>query len=141
MEAWLNTMGLIPESQRAMYRDAVPKQAEMLLHAGALVIPCFQESESLLGEKSSLHELNAFASMWAVIENILIAGASEGVHGVTKIISTPTERDHVRTTLAIPESYEIPCYLALGYPHEHTFRPEQIPVRLEERIHINRWPS
>ena len=39
----------------------------MILDAGALIIPCFRQPEPLLGEKTSLHQLNAFASMWAVL--------------------------------------------------------------------------
>ena len=111
----------------------------MILDAGALIVPCFRQTEPLLVEKQSLHQLNAFASMWAALENVLIAAASEGVFGVTKIISTPQERDHVRGTLGIPGDYEIPCYLALGYPRDDTVRAEQLPVDIDARIRRNAW--
>ena len=129
------------ERQRAMYRDAVPKQAAMILEAGALVIPCFRQPDPLLEKKRSLHELNAFASVWAVIENVLVSAASEGVFGVTKIVSTPEERDHVRATLEIPDDYEIPCYLALGYPRDEAARPEQLQVDVGARLHVDRWAT
>jgi nitroreductase len=136
---WMDECGMEDDRQRAMYADGVPKQATMILGAGALVIPCFRQRGPLLGEKKSLHELNAFASIWAVIENVLIAAASEGVFGVTKIISTPAETAHLRATLDIPEDYEVPCYLALGYPKEDAVRPKQVPVDIDGRIHVNRW--
>jgi nitroreductase len=127
------------ECQRAMYADGVPKQARMVLGAGALLMPCFRNRGPLLGEKKSLHELNAFASIWALLENVLVVAASEGVFGVTKIISTPEETVHIRETLGIPDDYEVPCYLALGYPRVDTAWIEQLPVDIDERIHTNRW--
>jgi len=111
----------------------------MILDAGALIVPSFVQQGTLLDAKESLHELNAFASIWAVLENILVAAASEGVFGVTKIISRPSETDHVRSTLGIPAEYEIPCYLAMGYPKEDAFVPKQLSVDVGERFHIDRW--
>jgi len=102
--------------QRSMFLDALPKQAAMLLSAGALAIVCFRQVEPLLESKASLHQLNAFAEVWMCLENMLVAAAAEGILGVTKIPSTPAETSHVRRTLGIPEDYEIACYLALGYP-------------------------
>ena len=37
---------------------------------------------------------------------------------MTKIVSMPEETGHIRATLGIPDEYEMPCYLALGYPRE-----------------------
>ncbi len=135
----LDRWGMIVESQREMYLDAIPKQGSMLLEAGALIIPCFRQEASLLGEKGSLHELNAFASIWMVLENVLVAAASESVLGVTKIISSPEEQDHIRGTLGIPAKYEIPCYLALGYPSPGVYSPGQVAIDLTKQIHINVW--
>ena len=135
----LDGWGVTDERQYAMYLDAIPKQAAMILDAGALVVPCFRQRGPLLGEKKSLHELNALASIWGAIENVLVASAGEGVFGVTKIVSTPEERDHVRTTLCIPDDYEIPCYLALGYPAAGAVRTEQVSVGIDDWLHIDRW--
>ena len=129
------------ECQRGMYLDAVPKQARMILTAGALVIPCFHQPASVLEEKGSLHELNAFASIWAVLQNILVAAASEGIQGVTKVVSTPKETTHIREVLHIPCNYEIPCYLALGYPTEDGPSLAQVAVDPQERIFVDHWSS
>jgi len=141
LEAWMDGCGMEDECQRAMYADGVPKQATMVLMAGALVIPCFRQPGPLLSGKRSLHELNAFASMWAVLENVLIAAASDGIFGVTKIISTPEEAVHVRATLGIPDDYEVPCYLALGYPAEDAVWTEQVPIDAEDRLYVDRWAA
>lgn len=139
LETWMDGCRMEDECQRAMYADGVPKQASMILTAGALVIPCFRQPEPLLSGKRSLHELNAFASMWAVLENVLLAAASEGIFGVTKIISTPKETVHVRVTLGIPNDYEVPCYLALGYPSQGAVRPRQLSVDVRGRVSVDRW--
>jgi len=135
----LDRWGMTDASQCAMYLEAIPRQASMVLGAAELLIPCFRQEEELLGAKQGLHELNAFASIWAVIENVLVAAASEGIHGVTKIVSTPAERDHVRATLRIPEGYEVPCYLPLGYPADEAAWHEQVPVSVADRLHTDRW--
>jgi len=135
----LDGWGMTDDRQVAMYLEAIPRQASMVLGAAALLVPCFRQRSELLAAKKGLHELNAFASMWAVLENVLIAAASEGIQGVTKIISTPEERDHVRKTLCIPDDYEIPCYLPIGYPAEDAIWHEQLAVSAEERLYVDRW--
>ena len=65
--------------------------------------------------------------------------SSEGIFGVTKIISTPKEAVHVRNVLEIPPDYEMPCYLALGYPAADAVRTEQISFDVEDRIYVDRW--
>jgi len=139
LEEMLDGWGMTDERQRAMYLDGIPKQVRMLVGAGALIIPCFRQDGPLLGEKRSLHELNAFAAIWAALENILVASASEGIFGVTKIISSTEERDRIRAMLGVPEDYEVPCFVALGYPAEGASWIEQLSVDVSERIHTNRW--
>jgi nitroreductase len=135
----LDGWGMTDERQVAMYLEAIPRQASMVLGAAVLLIPCFRQQGDLLGAKESLHELNAFASIWAVIENVLVAAASEGIQGVTKIISRPEERDHVRATLGIPDGYEIPCYLPLGYPAKDAVWHDQLTPKAAERLCVDRW--
>lgn len=135
----LDGWGMTDDRQYAMYLEAIPRQASMVLGAPVLLTPCYRERYDLLGAKESLHELNAFASIWAVIENVLIAAASEGIQGVTKIISAPEERDHVRETLGIPDEYEIPCYLPLGYPSTDAVSHEQLRIDVDERLHVDCW--
>jgi nitroreductase len=129
--------GLTEPSQRQMYLDAIPKQHAMLLCAGCLIIPCFYKSGPLL-KPDTLSSLNSFASIWCCIENILIAAAIEGIFGVTRI-PAEHERESLKRILNIPDGYETPCYLALGYPQPTAKRLKQYPVRLEDKIHMNAW--
>jgi nitroreductase len=135
--ATMNEWGLKDECQRDMYLEGIPKQYSMLLEAGALIIPVFKQRLPLLKPKN-LSALNGFVSIWCCIENILLAAAAEGIFGVTRI---PFEAEvlHIKETLHIPEDYEIPCYLAMGYPREDIIPVRQLPVNVDERIHFNKW--
>jgi nitroreductase len=133
----VNKWGMTDEVQRQMYIDAIPKQYSMLLNAGCLILPCFRQRVPLLRPKN-LSALNAFASIWCCIENILVAAASEGIFGVTRI-PMEGERKAIKRFLAIPGEYEIPCYVALGYPKASATRTEQKQVMVDEKIHLDAW--
>ena len=133
IDAW----GLTDEGQRAMYLDGIPKQHRMLLTAGTLILPLFRNYGPLL-KPDSLSSLNNFASIWCCIENMLLAAASEGILGVTRIPFDP-ELAYLREALGIPSGYEIACYLALGYPAKEQPVIHQTPVSVRAKIHENRW--
>lgn len=137
--AIVDRWGMEDAVQREMYIDGIPKQVRMILTAGALIIPCFHQPEPLL-EPATLSSLNGFASIWCCIENILVAAASEGVFGVTRIPFVE-ERANIKTVLNIPSDYEVPCYLALGYPELGAKRAKQHEVRVEGKISFDRWGS
>ncbi len=136
-EKMLDGFGMTDEVQRNMYRAAMPRQFSMLYNAGCLILPFFKVREPLL-QPSSLSSLNDFASIWCCIENILLAAASEGILGVPRIPMTE-ESEHIKTVVGHPEKYVMPCYIALGYPAQHAFRPAQKEIHAKERIHINSW--
>ncbi len=133
----VKSWGLTEVSQREMYIEAIPRQYDMLYGAGCLILPCFCQQQPLLKPKD-LSALNPFASIWCCIENILVAAASEGIYGVTRI-PFETERKILKQILSIPPEFEIPCYIALGYPAENALRTRQIEIDLDLRIHLNRW--
>lgn len=133
----IDEWGLTDPIQREAYIDAIPKQYKLLLTAGCLIIPCFRQDWPLL-KPVNLSALNPFASIWCCIENILIAAASEGIYGVTRI-PFDAEIKHIREVLNIPENYEFPCYLALGYPSENVKPIEQHKINVEDRMHFNKW--
>jgi nitroreductase len=133
----INRWGLTDPSQRAMYLDGIPKQVSMLMTSTCLILPCFRHESNLLKPKS-LSDLNGFASIWLCIENILLAAAAEGVFGVTRI-PFDDERAKLKTFLNIPAGYEIPCWIALGYPAEDSQRAGQVQINVPDRIHQNGW--
>ena len=109
----------------------------MLLEAAVLILPCFYISGPIL-KPESLSSLNHFVSVWCCIENILVAAASEGIFGVTRI-PFENERKFLRKFFNIPAGYEVPCYLALGYPKPGAYRIPQFQVHLKEKIHMDGW--
>ncbi len=129
--------GLAEDSQRNMYIDAIPKQHRMLTEAGCLILPLFRQYEPLL-RPGSLSSLNGFASIWCCIENMLLAAAGEGIMGVTRI-PFDEELSYLKSMLNAPEGYEIPCYLALGYPAAIKPQIRQHPVDVDKKIHLNHW--
>lgn len=137
IEAWLDSWNSTDPLQRALYLDAVPKQHRMLLQAGALLLPCFRQPCPLL-KPASLNDLNAFASIWCCIENILLAASDLGIQGVVRI-PFEDELPHLYQVLGVPEGWVIPCYLALGYPAAGVPLPRQIERRASEHLHFGRW--
>ncbi|PKO14009.1 MAG: nitroreductase [Chloroflexi bacterium HGW-Chloroflexi-10] len=133
----VDSWGMTDEVQREMYVDAIPKQYRMLATSACLMLPCFRQESDLL-RPETLSSLNGLASMWCCIENMLVAAAAEGVFGVLRIPGE-NERSVIKRFLGIPGSYEIPCYLALGYPAEQARRARQTEIDLNERIHYDRW--
>ena len=135
--AIIDKWGLTDECQRAMYLIGIPKQYRRLLNAGCLILPVFRHHGTLL-KPESLSALNSFASIWCCIENMLLAAAAEGIFGATRI-PFEEETHHLKTTLGVPEGYEIPCYLALGYPAKELPATRQIQINTKDRIHHGRW--
>ena len=99
-EQMLDGFGMTDEVQRNMYREAMPRQFSMLYNAGCLILPFFKIREPLL-QPSSLSSLNDFASIWCCIENMLLAAASEGLLGVTRI-PMAEESEHILKTMSCP---------------------------------------
>jgi nitroreductase len=133
----VNRWGLKEDSQREMYIEAIPRQFSMLMSAACLFLPCYHQPGALL-EPKDLSALNSFASIWCCIENILVAAAAEGIFGVTRI-PFEEERKTLKECLHIPINYEIPCYLALGYPAEGAQRARQVEIDPQTRLHTDDW--
>lgn len=133
----LDGFGMTDADQREMYHIAMPKQFSMLYNAGCLILPFFKLREPLL-QPTCLSSLNEFASVWCCIENILLAAASEGILGVTRIPMTE-ELEHIQKTINHPDDYAMPCYIALGYPGRDAKLPVQKVINVENRMHFNKW--
>ena len=136
-EKLMNGFGMTDSEQRGMYHIAMPKQFSMLYNSGCLILPFFKLREPLM-HPVCLSSLNEFASIWCCIENILLAAASEGICGVTRI---PMEEElaHIQKTIKHPDNYAMPCYIALGYPDKDAKLPVQKVINVEDRLHINYW--
>ncbi|MCL1795632.1 MAG: nitroreductase family protein, partial [Clostridia bacterium] len=133
----IKSWGLRDECQQNMYRDAIPKQHAMLRQSGCLILPFFKQRGDLLTPKN-LSSLNAFASIWCCIENILLAAAAEGLACALRI-PFDEESEHIAGILHHPKDYNMPCYIALGYPAPDAAISRQIEHSVEDKIHHNGW--
>lgn len=137
VDSILQYWNLKDENQKNMYRDAIPKQYQMLRQAGALVIPLFRQKTDLL-RPESLSALNAFASIWCCIENIFLAAAAEG-YACALRIPLGMEQEHARSVLGYPRDYCMPCFIAIGKPADGAKEIHQKEISPESRIHWNGW--
>lgn len=129
--------GLKPGLQREMYLDGIPRQHSMILDCSALILPCFRINAPLL-KPANQSALNAYASIWCCIENILIAAANEDIFGVTRI-PLGDENQRLHEIAKIPEDYEVACFLCLGYPAKTARRAKQVESRIEDHVHLDHW--
>jgi nitroreductase len=121
------------EWEKPAYVAALPVQRRMLMSSPELLIVCFRMTKPLK-ECKTLYELNNFASVWACIENILLAMASEGLYGVTFI---PHETILLKKILDIPDDYEVAVLVPIGYPQNCSVK--QRTLSLQEKTHCNEW--
>lgn len=119
--------------EKEVYVKALPVQRRMLLSSPELLVVCFKMRKPF-SECKTLYELNNLASVWACVENILLAMAAEGLHGVTYI---PHGTAPLKKLLCIPDDYEVATLIPIGYPQEYFVK--QKPVSLQEKLHHDKW--
>jgi len=137
VEGILKTFKMTDSCQINMYMDAIPKQYSMLYHAGCLILPFFKQDHPLL-KPESLSSLNAFASIWCCIENILLAATTEGLYATIRI---PFDKEfgYLKEEIQHPDNYIMPCYLAIGYAKDNAVKSTQNQYDAKDKIHINKW--
>ena len=121
--------------EQKMYKYAVPLQYDMLFNAPYIIIPLFKTNS--LNAKS-VDELNAFASIWCVIENIFLAATSEGL-GYSLSVPIGKEGTKVCQELGVPADYMMAAYIGIGYPDNNTPDIEQHKYTAEQKIHFGKW--
>ena len=121
-----------------MFVDALPKQQKMLAESNCLVLPFYRQLGCPLLQPGEQSGLNYFASAWAAMENIFLAATAEGLACAFRI-PINNESAHVKELLGVPVEYEMPCFLAVGYPAPDAFIPTQKVIEVKDRIHIGKW--
>jgi len=127
------TKSVTDKLEKEMHLKALPVQKRMLMSAPELLVVCFRMRKALKDCKT-LFDLNNFASVWACIENILLAMAAEGLYGVTKI---PYETASLKKALGIPEDYEVAAIIPIGYPQDYFAKQKM--VSQQEKTHYDKW--
>jgi nitroreductase len=123
--------------QSELYKNAIPKQFNMLIQSGCLILPFFKQKQPLLKPKS-LSALNNFASIWCCIENVMLATTAEKLSCAIRI-PFEKETENILETIKHPKDYFMPCYLAIGYPLSKARAPKQIKHKVKDKIHYNGW--
>ncbi|MCL1928042.1 MAG: hypothetical protein FWG07_04520 [Treponema sp.] len=123
--------------QKEMYKDGIPKNYKMLIQSECLILPFFRQKAPSVKPKK-LSSLNCFASIWCCIENILLAIINENL-GCALRISFEKETENIFEILKHPKDYFMPCYLAIGYPLHKIKNPDQIKLKIKDKIHYNKW--
>jgi nitroreductase len=123
--------------QQNCYKDAIPKQYQMLAEAACVIVPLFKQKTDILHPENLSH-LNGYASIWCCIENMFLAITAEGYRYALRI-PLGDEGDWARKVLCFPEDYLMPCFIAVGKASTNASRMEQKEYSLTERIHKNVW--
>lgn len=129
----VSALGSIPQR---MYAYAMPRQYSMLVTAPYVVIPLFKGA-GIFGARA-VNGLNSFASIWCVVENILLAAAAEGL-ACSMRIPVGAEGEQVTSVLGVPEGYVMPCYIGIGHPAEKAHVVEQIEKTVKDTLHLGKW--
>ena len=142
VKAWAEAHGQmkgvgISDPAKAMYAYALPRQYTMLKNAPYVILPLFQAGPKIF-HADAVNELNSFASIWCVIENIFLAAAAEGM-ACSMRIPVGQEGSNVCKSLDVPEGYVLPCYIGLGWPAEDIPELEQHTYTAEQKIHKGKW--
>ncbi|MFW9925007.1 MAG: nitroreductase family protein, partial [Candidatus Thorarchaeota archaeon] len=135
LEEDIKKTGITNQVSQTMYRYSIPKQASMILNAGAVLIPVFHQPFPLMHPEKRKH-LNYFASIWMSIENLLLSAVEEGIYGVTYIPNYP---ENLKSILGIPDDHEPACVLAIGYPTKDAIRFHPDNYDMEKIFLLNKW--
>lgn len=118
-----------------MYGYAMPLQYAMLKDAPYVIVPVFKSKE-LNGEY--VCKLNPFATIWCVIENIILAATAEGL-ACSMRIPLYKEHDVVKRKLKVPPTYMIPVFIGIGYADPNEQILEQYNSDVDKQMRFGKW--
>lgn len=133
----LHDWNLNDTCQQNAYKDAIPKQYQMLAEAACVIVPLLKQKTDILHPENLSH-LNGFASIWCCIENMFLAITAEGYASALRI-PLGDEGDWARKVLNFPEDYLMPCFIAVGKASADASYVKQKEYSITERIHKNVW--
>lgn len=137
VNAILRDWNLNDTCQQNAYKNAIPKQYQMLAEASCVIIPLFKQKTDIL-HPDNLSHLNGLASIWCCIENMFLAITAEGYSSALRI-PLGDEESWARTVLNYPKEYLMPCFIAVGKPAENLVEIEQKEYSLHDVIHNDVW--
>ncbi|MBQ7154379.1 MAG: nitroreductase family protein [Synergistaceae bacterium] len=123
--------------QQEMFKIAYPKQRTMIEESSCVILPFFKQKYPLSEEKNG-YGLMDYGATWALIENMLLAAAAEGLGSVVHI-PVKKEPEQIRKFLSIPEGWGLPALVILGYANPDAEVPAQVKATVENRVRWNKW--
>ena len=121
---------------QVMYDHALPRQYTMLNDADWVILPFFKCSDQIF-EPGIINRLNPFASIWCVVENILLAAADAGL-GCSLRIPMGDEWRKTAAQVNAPEGWILPCYIGVGVP-DGQLSETQHTYTAAEKTHRGTW--
>lgn len=137
INAILRDWNLNDPCQQNAYKDAIPKQYQMLAEAACVIVPLFKQKTDVLHPENLSH-LNGYASIWCCIENMFLAITAEGYSSALRI-PLENEGDWARKVLNFPDDYLMPCFIAVGKENANASYVKQKEYAITKRIHKNVW--
>ena len=122
--------------EQKMYKYAMPREYSMLFNAPYVIIPLFKTGEL---RSASVYELNNFASIWCVMENIFLAATAEGLGCSLTIPMSREEEQNVCNALGVPSNYRMSAYIGIGYPDDNAPTMEQYTYTADQKMHWGTW--
>ena len=131
--------GVMDKDEHAMFTDALPKAATYA-YAEQLPLFCRFSGKRIILCVNLPTKVRSTISLrrGLPLKNMLLAATAEGLACAFRI-PIGNEPEHVKQLVKAPDGYEFTCYLAIGYPAENAHICKQKEIRIEDRIHDNRW--
>lgn len=122
--------------EQKMYKYAMPREYSMLFNDPYVIIPLFKTNGL---QAQSVYDLNSFASIWCVMENMFLAATAEGLGYSLSVPINKEEETNVRNVLGVPDGYMMAAYIGIGRPDSKAPAIEQYRYTAEHKIHFGTW--
>ena len=123
--------------QQEMFKIAYPRQRSMIEECACVVLPFFKQKYPMSEDKNG-YGLMDYGATWALVENMLLAAAAEGLGSVVHI-PVKKEPEQIKEFLKIPDGWYLPTLVILGYASPNAEVPSQVKATVENKVHWNKW--
>ncbi len=123
--------------QQEMFKIAYPRQRSIVEESACVILPYFKQKYSFDNQKNE-YGLMDYGASWALVENMLLAAAAEGLGSVVHI-PVKKESQQIREFMKVPDGYYLPALVILGYASKDALLPSQVEATVEKKVHWNKW--
>lgn len=123
--------------QQEMFKIAYPRQRSMIEECACVILPFFKHKYPMTEDKNG-YRLMDYGATWALVENMLLSAAAEGL-GAAVHIPVKKEPEKIKEFLKIPGGWYLPTLVILGYASPDAEVPSQVKATVENKVHWNKW--